>query len=618
MSEIELTGEIEIGTSEEQAYARTNSRIDNIIAHNNDTEGNTELLDIRTGENGITYSSAGSAVREQFKELYKTLDGARYISLSSGAWVSNSNDRQTDSTDTYLSSIVKIPIDDKKLFLHVDFADISDYQRIDIYYYDSSGSYLGTSGGTGDGWNIIRTKPNGAAFFTVKLTFASGQASPTKINSCMNYGFEYASQSSYMSGYIRASDHKFLQGFDRNYKVLVRKVKKGDIVHSNKKTNSTGTLPMTFFDSNGEEIYSLPASDKFTEFCGVALADGYVVSCISAAEQNGHELLVGSVWKSDKTCDLSYNGYFKDGAFASSTSYKTSTSIALKKGDNIVVKSVSPSTVDVITALKGTVSYVAGVDGDNDYWYAYYATDDCVVRLCTKSENVSDFSFEVTHPLEELNGKKICAIGDSYFDGNVLGGSRAYARNHVWINLLALRNNMTLQNYGKNGCTLANYSGAETQPSSLDTLSPVCFRCELLDENENYDFIIFEGGRNDFNQNVPVGTYGSASNDDFYGALRNIIFKLIEKFPEAQIWGHPCWSFDSPANDISVYQQQYKDAFITCCENMGVQLFDVRHNGITARSAPFRTKYFMSETDISHFNAKGHERYVKWIEKHFR
>ena len=69
MSEIELTGEIEVGTSEEAAYARTNSRIDNIIAHNNDTEGNSELIDIRTGADGMTYVAAGNAVRIPLQKL---------------------------------------------------------------------------------------------------------------------------------------------------------------------------------------------------------------------------------------------------------------------------------------------------------------------------------------------------------------------------------------------------------------------------------------------------------------------------------------------------------------------------------------------------------------------
>ncbi len=44
-----------------------NARINNIITHNNDTNGNTELIDIRTGADGEIYSSAGEAVRQQFK-----------------------------------------------------------------------------------------------------------------------------------------------------------------------------------------------------------------------------------------------------------------------------------------------------------------------------------------------------------------------------------------------------------------------------------------------------------------------------------------------------------------------------------------------------------------------
>ena len=44
--------------------AENEARISNIIAHNNDTSGNTELIDIRKGLYGDIYASAGDAVRD--------------------------------------------------------------------------------------------------------------------------------------------------------------------------------------------------------------------------------------------------------------------------------------------------------------------------------------------------------------------------------------------------------------------------------------------------------------------------------------------------------------------------------------------------------------------------
>lgn len=53
-----------------------NARVDNIIAHNNDTNGNSELLDIRVGADGKTYASAGGAVRGQFEKI---LTGNKFL-----------------------------------------------------------------------------------------------------------------------------------------------------------------------------------------------------------------------------------------------------------------------------------------------------------------------------------------------------------------------------------------------------------------------------------------------------------------------------------------------------------------------------------------------------------
>lgn len=57
-----------------QEIAVERARINNLVANNNPTEGNSELIDIRVGADGNEYSTAGEAVREQNKLLNKNLD----------------------------------------------------------------------------------------------------------------------------------------------------------------------------------------------------------------------------------------------------------------------------------------------------------------------------------------------------------------------------------------------------------------------------------------------------------------------------------------------------------------------------------------------------------------
>lgn len=51
------------------ANRATTAQVANIIAHNNDTDGNSELVDVRYGANGVTYSSAGEAMRGQLADM---------------------------------------------------------------------------------------------------------------------------------------------------------------------------------------------------------------------------------------------------------------------------------------------------------------------------------------------------------------------------------------------------------------------------------------------------------------------------------------------------------------------------------------------------------------------
>lgn len=71
-----------------QEIAVERARIDNLVANNNPTEGNSELIDIRVDVNGKTYNTAGGAVRA---------NGQKIIDLQNGAFTNLKHVWETDT-----------------------------------------------------------------------------------------------------------------------------------------------------------------------------------------------------------------------------------------------------------------------------------------------------------------------------------------------------------------------------------------------------------------------------------------------------------------------------------------------------------------------------------------
>ena len=150
---VELTGSITNATSEEAAYAKTNARIDNIIANGTQTEGNTELIDIRTGSNGSSYATAGAAVRSQIKKHDFDIDHA-YNSIEVTWKSGKSLDRDTEVTQS--NRCITDFIDLSGRYINITVPEDETVKYSILYYneakqYVSGTNYTSTSGNY-NGW----------------------------------------------------------------------------------------------------------------------------------------------------------------------------------------------------------------------------------------------------------------------------------------------------------------------------------------------------------------------------------------------------------------------------------------------------------------------------------
>lgn len=202
---------------------------------------------------------------------------------------------------------------------------------------------------------------------------------------------------------------------------------------------------------------------------------------------------------------------------------------------------------------------------------------------------------------KSLESVTLNVIGDSYLAGDSL------ETKYVWCSLIANKYNMKYINNGKNGSTVSNY---------VTNKNPMVDRWANAVVGKP-DIIIFEGGRNDYNQKVPIGTNDDTDTKTFKGAVRYMIDKLRSKCPDALIICMTVWNVDS-VNSIGNNCQDYGRAMIEVCEQMGVpyiNAMDSTFSGVDMNSAAFRAKYCQKPSDVSHLNEEGHRMVMPKFEK---
>lgn len=212
----------------------------------------------------------------------------------------------------------------------------------------------------------------------------------------------------------------------------------------------------------------------------------------------------------------------------------------------------------------------------------------------------------------KLYGKKISFNGDSICEG--VGFPGGYGK------IIAERNNMTYQNLGVGGGTIA----VDVYTKSGELRYSICGSIDKMDSDA--DYAIVEGGVNDGSNNLVVGTpvFGEITNgyegpfDDktFCGAFESMLKQLTVKFAGKKIGYiavHQC---------VHKFRPQYeKDdnfyrAALRICEKWGVPYLDLTSS--TPPMSFFRAKYegapelervsegFTKDNDGTHPNEAGY------------
>ena len=122
-----------------------------------------------------------------------------------------------------------------------------------------------------------------------------------------------------------------------------------------------------------------------------------------------------------------------------------------------------------------------------------------------------------------LSGRQFLVLGDSYTAGYGLSSMA-----EDWTYLMASQYRMTQFNYSISGSTFAGGPNGNY---------PMVERCLTLPADSAPDFIILQGGSNDWSHNISMGQEGDQDPATFYGALNLILDTLSEKYPRAEIVG---------------------------------------------------------------------------------
>ena len=200
-----------------------------------------------------------------------------------------------------------------------------------------------------------------------------------------------------------------------------------------------------------------------------------------------------------------------------------------------------------------------------------------------------------------LFGKRAYFIGDSLF------GAHGIGKENSWVNLLCEKYKMDFENYGINGCTVSDCENGS---------NPIVKRYVDMRDDQP-DFVVIEGGRNDFNKMAKIGSVDEKDPATYLGAIAITVEGLREKYQNAKIIAVTFWKTGT-VNKADVASNLYVEAMIDACEKLGVpciKAYNDDESGILMTDKDFRAQYCFVPGDVCHLNVEGMKLALPYFER---
>lgn len=355
--------------------------------------------------------------------------------------------------------------------------------------------------------------------------------------------------------------------------------------------------------------------------------DGYVTSGVIHLAKKGSVLVVAD----------------KDGSFAGSDTYVISRWTADGTALDEPYVAYDGTSSEIVTTVGTTRYYTYVSTYDNEYVRVSCKGDGTDIEISVREAGrrgtlmqnsaayttyvrdayILDSIKETYH--EELEGLHIVGIAPSTLDNKAIAGN-------LWIDLLADKYNMTLDNHSVSGSTIANdlrelptnhssYEEGSTRAvnSFVERLSnPSAKKGFSQTPNPDVDIVFICGGGNDLTRGIGIGEISLDNTDTatLCGAINFCIAKIKELFPNALILSETTtpsslsYTFDYNEGEepFTMTRVEYYQKVKEIMSMHGIVSFDFLDESLTGTniaSEAFREQYYMDPDDVKHMNIEG-------------